>query len=1230
MEAEDVGPLSMGRSAAKVESIEEAVQDLELRAKSLSASGGNSYGSSGRTAGLSGSLCEDAGVTVGHTDHAAFSTFKEIESDRLAFVGVPSFDPSPFLDDHSRKVFQCPLECSRDPTDYHGPIPHVKIHCSRSEKIRLFELLDSSGRLSLHTADQIRGSYTSGMFSVVKSLDRDRLILDSRPPNMLEVPMQRWIRSLASAESLSQICLTADELLLCSGNDVRDYYHMFVATEQRKRRNALAGPLHPAELRHLSCYSDEFDKASKIYGALATLAMGDAQAVEIAQTCHVGMALQSGIASEENLINLSGFHPRSRNMVGIIIDDFISLSIVKRSSLGPSQGCVLASRMQDKYETEGLIPHKEKGFRDESDSSFWGMDISGDEGHLRGSLRRAIPLVGLLLRVAKLGFTSISLLEVLLGSIVSLFLLRRRFLSVIDYLYKACRGRKGSEIVKLSGKCISELLVCAALIPTAVVNLRAVQRARVVATDASNWGEAAVVAPAPAEFVSELHRFALRKAVWAKLLSPSQAWLRGHGLLSPEEELPDEEESFKMNPLWRIAAECLSYKVLFSEASEKHRHINISEIRALLRAERELGRKWPSSREIFGMDSQVGLGCLIKGRSSSTGINSLLSRSIGQMVIYDLYSAFMYLESSRNPADDPTRGAVLRSSSLSKPLWWDQLCTGNVQAFDEWAECHGIGYGAMTGLPHFSELLGPHEPKHEPETSSSFTLPSKESGLSVQADYSLSKDFCDETSPKTVVLQQPSAPGDDSVGASLGSAEEDPAPRECIDVVTSEEDLIHDKTKENGFCFKSKLGPLSPSELRRLYETFLKFDDAQILKKKGSCWPPTRPGFLDLYSGERGAARALHEISGEWVISFDIIYGARQDLNDPALRQDIEFLLEIGAVFGVGLAPVCRSFSVAVTPAIRCKDFPMGRPGVSERVQRSLDDGNQSSVWVFKLLRLCKRYDIRFWLENPALSWLFRIPSFLKLIDEFSGYADFWTADYCRYGKKWRKRTKFFTDTVLRGHKTLCAGCISHIKLRGRSSFHRKPWTVVAQPYPRGICKCLAFGLSLSAGVIEERPFDPSSCAKVGPLRIGEAKNPGPAPREPLILQEVPLVEAKTASLQSRVWKRFNSWVRENVSEEASESLLSNPQLLCLLLKEFGNVLYSEGAALYIYRHLAVYVQKTVYGSRPFMSVVWDNLHRWESLEPVTHRIPVPGSVVRAIIALAVHGSGLDLLGVLH
>lgn len=94
--------------------------------------------------------------------------------------------------------------------------------------------------------------------------------------------------------------------------------------------------------------------------------------------------------------------------------------------------------------------------------------------------------------------------------------------------------------------------------------------------------------------------------------------------------------------------------------------------------------------------------------------------------------------------------------------------------------------------------------------------------------------------------------------------------------------------------------------------------------------------------------------------------------------------------------------------------------------------------------------------------------------------------------------------------------------------------------------------------------------------------------------------------------------MKSGISAAAAERVLASPQLVVVLLKEFGNVLYSEGAALYIYRHLAVYAQKNVFGIRPFMNVVWDNVHRWEILEPTVHRVPLPTSVFRALVTLSV------------
>ena len=1218
VEADDVDPLSMGRSAAKIESIEDAITNLEAIAKSFVTSTGDGYVHGKKQDLAFGGSSDDPGTVVGTSSSTSFSTFKEIDPSRLQFVGFPNFDPRPYLDEKGRNVFEHPLQCSLDPALFDGEVPHVKMHCSREAKIKLFELLDKSKRLSLHRAGDVRSRFCSGMFAVLKSLDKDRLIMDSRPPNTLEVPLQRWIRSLAAGESLTQLSLSADEVVRCSGNDVRGYYHMFSVSEERCRRNVLAGPVTVDEVRHLSCFKSEFEEAEALWGGLATLAMGDAQAVELAQTCHVGLSISAGVADEGNLLNLAGFHPRSKDVVGIIIDDFVAISVTDRNAEAPSPCVELADKMDSKYAEVGLISHKEKGFRDSVQSTFWGVDLDGDLGLLRGSLKRAIPLFGLLLRVSKLGYSSVELLQVLSGSLVSLFLFRRRFLSVMNYIFQACRGRSEKDIVKLSGRLRGELLVLGCLLPVAVTNLRAQIQERIIATDASNHFEAAVMAEVPAPVCRELERYCLRKPLWSKLLPPGKAWERAHGCLDPSDEVPDGVVPYQTNPFWETAAQCLDYEELFCRRVESVRHINVGEVRALLIAERMLGRRKVSCRDIFGLDSQVGLGCLVKGRSSSVAINKELSKSVGDMVIFDQYSSFMYYETSKNPADDPTRSVPLRKKSFEPPSWWGRLSEGFTDSFDVWAAQMHLDFATMTGLPPFGELSS-YRSSNSSDRTDYPASPSRSAGFSDGRDHDASfrlktKKFSSSTDNCS---SRHSTLGD---RASLGSAEEDPAPRECpvslagVSTKASDESLTEEET-----LFISTTGPLGSSVSRRVRKIFSKFPRSQAFVSSSASWPPMSAGFLDLFSGECGVAKQLHEITGVWVLCFDIIYGADQDLSCETLRADLVFLVKHRCFFGFGAAPVCRSFSVAVTPPIRSKLFPYGIPEVSEAVRERLLDGNSTAVWLVLMIDTAISNKVHFWIENPAMSWLFRLPEFLEIMSRLRGRIDFWVADYCRYGRKWRKRTKFLTSLSIRGCKTLCKGCKEHIKLRGRSKFHRKSWTLVAQPYPYGICKVLAKSMAGDCNFLGENFFfDPASCAKCLNLRIGEASHPGPQTGRSGLLEEIPLVEAKTAALQSKVWKRFDRWLTMSFSPGAKESILRNPVLLCNAIKEFGNVLYSEGAALYIYRHLAVFVQKTVFGVRPFMNVVWDNLHRWESLEPVTHRIPVPGSVLRALVSLAV------------
>ena len=370
--AEVVGPEAMGRTAPKVEGIEKTLQKLSSFAQQCTLAGSSDYFrcAAGKCSDL-GSV-RDAGAVVGHSAESSFSTFKQVEPSRLTFVGEPLFDPVPYLDKKSAEIFLHPLASSASPEEFVGSVPRVRVHCSKAKKIALFELLDKSGRLALHEPRNVRPRFAAGVFSVIKDLERDRLILDSRPANLLETTLDHWIRSLSSAEALTRICLPEGFELRVSGNDLRDFYYMFRVSEERSRRNIFCGHVSPNEVRHLSCFKDEFEKASMLYGALATMAMGDCQAVALAQTCHVSMGLQHDVFLPSELITLEGLMPRGPDFFGIIIDDFISLSVVPMGRSEGTRGASAAEKMQGVYKEKKLIPHEKKAFRDATSASFWG------------------------------------------------------------------------------------------------------------------------------------------------------------------------------------------------------------------------------------------------------------------------------------------------------------------------------------------------------------------------------------------------------------------------------------------------------------------------------------------------------------------------------------------------------------------------------------------------------------------------------------------------------------------------------------------------------------------------------------------------------------------------------------------------------------------------------------------------------------------------------------------
>ena len=172
-----------------------------------------------------------------------------------------------------------------------------------------------------------------------------------------------------------------------------------------------------------------------------------------------------------------------------------------------------------------------------------------------------------------------------------------------------------------------------------VVNLRATTVGVLHATDASDWGMAAVAGVIPVQVAREAMRLSLTKSCWTKLLPPSKPGCVVKKLLEKEDELPG-GDVYDVHPFWESLARAVPYQEQWRRKHPKPIHVNIGELRAHLIEEGRIGAKRLSVRVPYALDSQVALGSLVKGRASSKALNSELLRSVPTMLGSDLYGGY--------------------------------------------------------------------------------------------------------------------------------------------------------------------------------------------------------------------------------------------------------------------------------------------------------------------------------------------------------------------------------------------------------------------------------------------------------------------------------------------------------------------------------------------------------------------------------------------------------------
>ena len=523
----------MGRTAAKIESLESIISSLAER---LNSSGASSIGPYCKPSSVAaphepssiqdGSRLLGSGQIIGQVAQGLPQLARDIDASRLKFPqDAPAFDPTTVFSEPHRNLYA-------DPSDFkikHEPDavrpPHVRIRATRSGTLEFLRFLDKHKRLKFVPADEVDSTELYGAFSLLKDEAKDRLILDARPPNLNEKAFNAFTKTLGSITPLLQIELLPEETLSFSGDDLRDYYYGFVVSTARARRNCMNFEVKPSETREFSCYDPQFESHDALVPALATMAMGDLNAVELGQGSHVLLGLQSGAFEPEELLLIHGRAPRGSLAIGVIIDDFIVIRKLLRErfeTLETAEGERRMSLMNQRYKDVGLLAHSGKAFRKQDTATFWGHSFSGRSGLIRASPTRLIPLMEVTGQIARLGVATVGLLEVLAGCWISVLQVRRRMFSLLEDIYAAQRGRQRVDIIRLDPNLVSELWT---LVPLAGANLRAMTRAEVHLTDASKWGTAHVTSKLPLPIARELHRHCLAKGLWSKLLSESLAQL---------------------------------------------------------------------------------------------------------------------------------------------------------------------------------------------------------------------------------------------------------------------------------------------------------------------------------------------------------------------------------------------------------------------------------------------------------------------------------------------------------------------------------------------------------------------------------------------------------------------------------------------------------------------------------------------------------------------------------
>nr|MDZ8103123.1 hypothetical protein [Nostoc sp. DedSLP01] len=444
----------------------------------------------------------------------------------------------------------------------------------------------------------------SGIFCVAKDGGKLRLIMDARPVNVMFVepePVKLPTPDLTAA-------LTTDPTrpLYAAKVDLDNFFYRLELAPEWWPYFALP-PVCAADVG----VADRFGAGAVVYPVCKRLPMGWAHSPRLAQAAHEHLIdTQTGLRPADRICaDNDTVVDRERHQE--YIDDLILYDYDPVRLAATQQRYIAAVRRA------GLVVKDSKVVPPSCDGVVClGLEVHGVDHTVGASVAKLDALRADTRRVLRAGGCSGTDLAHVVGRWTWAAMACRPVLSVFNAVYRFIECAKGRRFT-LWRSAARELLLVMDLAPLMFVDTSADWFDRVVATDASSEGLGVVAAPLEADAAPRVVTGADSAA-----LAASSAW-----------------------------------RTIVSSRWRRAEHINVLELRALTTAVRWVlsFREAINCRVLVLCDSQVVVGAVTKGRSSSQPLLRRLRYLAAMVLASGLRLALRWVASADNPADGPSR-----------------------------------------------------------------------------------------------------------------------------------------------------------------------------------------------------------------------------------------------------------------------------------------------------------------------------------------------------------------------------------------------------------------------------------------------------------------------------------------------------------------------------------------------------------------------------------------------